>query len=103
PVGWLQPLTQRAAGRADTTIEPRTNYTVVRLQQDLRGGQSGVGVLFTGVNRGLDAATAPFLRRDAYVGAVDTRHRFAHATYEVGASPAFSRGAGPPQGIAAAP
>src|SRR5712691_7504595 len=48
-------LTHRVAGRADTTIEPRTNYTVVRLQQDLRGGQSGVGVIFTGVNRGLDA------------------------------------------------
>ena len=100
-VGVLEALTQRAAGRADTTIEPRTNYTVVRLQQDLRGGQSGVGVLFTGVNRGLDAATAPFLRRDAYVGAVDTRHRFAHATYEVGASLDFSRVAGTPQAIAA--
>src|SRR5207247_6100481 len=62
-VGVLEAFTQRAAGRADTTIEPRTNYTGVRLQQDLRGGQSGAGVLFTGVNRGLHAAAAPFLPR----------------------------------------
>ena len=100
-VGVLEAFTQRAAGRADTTIEPRTNYTVVRLQQDLRGGQSGVGVLFTGVNRGLDAASAPFLRREAYAGAVDARHRFAHATYEVGGSIDVSRVAGSPQAIAA--
>src|SRR3989442_13911932 len=66
-------MTQRAAGRADTTIEPRTNYTVVRLQQDLRGGQTGVGVLFTGVNRGLDAASAPFLRRERDRGAGGAR------------------------------
>src|SRR5207245_275267 len=75
-VGVLEALTQRAVGRADTTIEPRTNYTVVRLQRDLRGGQSGVGLLFTGVDRALDAATAPLLRREAYVGALDARHRF---------------------------
>src|SRR5437016_5812572 len=102
-VGVPESFTQRAAGRADTTIEPRTNYTVVRLQQDLRGGQSGVGVLFTGVNRGLDAASAPFLRREAYAGAVDARHRFAHATYEVGGSIDVGRVAGSAQAVPAPP
>src|SRR5207247_6648460 len=88
-VGVLEAFTQRAAGRADTTIEPRTNYTVVRLQQDLRRRQSGVGVLFTGVNRGLDAATAPFLRRGADLGAVGTRARLPARTIQVGARARF--------------
>ena len=99
-VGVLEAMTQRVAGRADTTIEPRTNYSVVRLQQDLRGGGSGVGIIFTGVNRDLDPVTAPLLRREAYVGAVDARHRFAHATYELGASLDVSRVEGSPQAIA---
>src|SRR5437879_9025859 len=50
-VGALEALTERAAGRADTTIEPQTNYSVLRLQQDLRGSESGVGLLFTAANR----------------------------------------------------
>src|SRR5712692_7983513 len=100
-VGILEALTQRVVGRADTTIEPRTNYSVVRLQRDLRGGQSGVGLLFTGVDRALDAPTAPLLRREAYVGALDARHRFANATYELSASLDVSRVAGTRQAIAA--
>ena len=99
-VGVLEAMTQRVAGRADTTIEPRTNYSVVRLQQDLRGGGSGVGIIFTGVNRDLDPVTAPLLRREAYVGALDARHRFAHATYELAASLDASRVEGSPQAIA---
>src|SRR5437899_7010092 len=100
-VGVLEALTERAAGRADTTIEPQTNYSVLRLQQDLRGSASGVGLLFTAVNRALDPASEPFMRRNAYVGALDTRHRFAHGTYEVSASLDVSRVAGPAQAIAA--
>jgi hypothetical protein len=100
-VGALEALTVRAAGRADTTIEPQTNYSVLRLQQDLRHGEGGVGLLFTGVNRALDPASAPFMRRNAYVGALDTRHRFAHGTYEVSASLDVSRVAGSAPAIAA--
>jgi hypothetical protein len=100
-IGVLEAVTQRATGRADTTIEPRTNYSVVRLQRDLRGGQSGVGLLFTGVDRALDAVTDTLLRREAYVGALDARHRFANATYEISASLDVSRVAGTRQAIAA--
>src|SRR2546428_12132862 len=91
-VGVLEALTQRAVGRADTTIEPRTNYSVVRLQQDLRGGQSGVGLLFTGVDRALDPATAPLLRREADAGGLGAPHRLAHAPHEI--SPSLDPGPG---------
>src|SRR5438093_3001098 len=79
-VGALEALTERAAGRADTTIEPQTNYSVLRLQQDLRGSESGVGLLFTAVNRALDPASEPFMRRNAYVGALDTRRSEEHTS-----------------------
>src|SRR2546422_2992237 len=79
----------------------RSNYSVLRLQQDLRGSESGVGLLFTAVNRALDPASEPFMRRNAYVGALDTRHRFAHGTYEVSASLDVSRVAGAAQADAA--
>ncbi len=63
-------------GRArDTTIEPATNFTVLRLQQDLRGGEQHRRAMLTGVNRNNDAFTSPYLSRSAYVGAVDFLHR----------------------------
>jgi hypothetical protein len=98
-VGLLEAMTQRAVGPAGATLEPRTNYTVARLQQDLRGGQSGIGVIFTGVNRDLDRWSDTLLRSSAYVGAVDMRHRFAHARYELTASLDVSRVAGTPQAM----
>ena len=83
-----------------TTIEPRTNYALVRLQQDLRDGQSGFGVIGTAVNRALDAWTTGALRSAAYVGGSDFRHRFADGTYELSGSVTASRVEGSPATIA---
>src|SRR5687768_2678671 len=74
--GFLDAITQREVGTSDQTIEPMTNYAVGRLQQDLRDGQTGVGLMVTGVNRDIDDATSPFLRSSAYTGGIDLRHRF---------------------------
>jgi hypothetical protein len=82
-VAALEALTLREAGVDDRTIEPTTNYAVTRLQQDFRNGESNAGVMFTAVNRALDQSSEPYLRRDAYVGALDLRHRFADGTYEI--------------------
>ncbi len=75
-LGLLDAVTQRVGGAAGATLEPATNYAVLRAQQDLRQGESNVGILVTGVNRDLDSWTASYLRREAYVGAADFRHRF---------------------------
>ena len=62
-------------------VEPATNYGVVRLQRDLRGGRSAIGVMGTATNRfGLRGAAADTLRSAAYAGALDFRHRFGGAT-----------------------
>jgi hypothetical protein len=55
--------------RADRLIEPLTSYNVVRLQRDILGGTSNVGVLGTSVVRERDA--------DALTGGIDYNIRWA--------------------------
>ena len=99
-IGAVDAITQRAHGVADSTIEPFTNYSVVRAQQDFRNGQSGIGFLGTAVNRSLDPATEGYLRSHAYVGAIDFRHRFSKGRYELSGSLDLSTVAGSPSAIA---
>ena len=99
-VGVLDAVTQRAASPLGETMEPTTNYAVVRTQQDFRNGESGVGMMFTAVNRNLDQWSRDFLRRSAYVGALDFRHRFLHTHYEIKGSLDLSRVAGSDSAIA---
>src|SRR5262245_1678147 len=75
-VGALEAVTQREQGASDLTIEPASNYGVLRLQQDLNHHKSGAGLIFTSVNRSLDDASRDQLRRSAYVGGLDARHQF---------------------------
>lgn len=85
-VGALTAFTEREVGTLDRTMEPQTGYGVLRLQQDLRNGQSGVGVMLTAVDRGNDRWTDNVLRNEAYTAGVDLRHRFARNNYELAAS-----------------
>jgi len=82
-VGAVEAITGRESGAESRTTEPRTSYTVLRAQQELRSGKSHVGFIATGVNRALDEWSADYLRRDAYVVGADTRHRFGKSQYEV--------------------
>ncbi|MGH7530005.1 MAG: DUF5916 domain-containing protein [Gemmatimonadales bacterium] len=100
-IGALDAVTHRVRGTGGATIEPTTNYGVLRLRQDLRGGESSVGGIVTAVNRDNDAWTAPYLHSSAYVGALDFRHRFPGGRYELSAALGFSRVAGSAQAIAA--
>ena len=81
-------------------MEPQTNYFVGRLQQDLRNGESGVGLMLTGVDRALDQWSDPYLRRAAYTGGVDFRHRFWAGRYEVRGFVAGTRVSGSAAAIA---
>ena len=73
-----------------TLIEPRTLYGVLRASQDFRKGESGIGTMFTLVNRDLDDASALRLRRQALTGGIDARHRVAGGRYSLAASLATS-------------
>ena len=100
-LGLLDAVTQRVGGAGGTTLEPATNYGVLRVQQDLRQGETNVGVLATAVNRDLDTWSDAFLRRDAYVGAVDFRHRFPGKRFQLSGEFDLSRVSGSADAIAA--
>jgi hypothetical protein len=84
--GVLNATTDHVLSPGDTTFEPRTNYAVARMRQDLRGGNTTLGAIVTAVNRGVDRWTSPYLPSNAYVGALDFRHRFLKQTYEISGS-----------------
>jgi hypothetical protein len=88
-LGTLFAVTGREAV-GPTMIEPQTEYGVFRASQDFRNGESGIGTIFTAVNRQLDDAAALRLRREALTGGVDARHRFANGRYRVAAAFAAS-------------
>jgi hypothetical protein len=100
-VGFLNAITQRELGSEGRTIEPQTNYLVTRLQQDLRGGNSGVGLMLTATNRSLDGDTRAYLRESAYAFGADARHRFWGNNYQLSGSAVFSRVAGSEESILA--
>jgi len=100
-IGVLDAVTQHVTGVGGVTIEPTTNYGVLRLRQDLRGGESSIGGIVTAVNRDNDSFTVPYLRRSAYVGATDFRHRFRGGRFEISGSLDLSRMTGSASAIAA--
>lgn len=99
-VGFLDAITQREAGTELRTIEPQTNYAVLRLQQDLRGGNSGVGLMLTNTARQNDEWTNDILRSNAWTGGLDARHRFASNRWQLSGQLAGSYVTGSARAIA---
>ena len=105
-IGLLDAVTQRVDGVTPLngqlpSIEPRTNYGVLRLQRDHSDGQGDMGLMLTAVNRSLDPGGAPYLRDAAYTGGIDLRRRFFSNNYEVRSFVATSDVRGTPAAIAA--
>ncbi|MBY0489333.1 MAG: carbohydrate binding family 9 domain-containing protein [Gemmatimonadaceae bacterium] len=99
-VGLLDAVTGEARGVQQRTIEPQTNYAVVRLQQDLRGGNSGVGLMLTNTARQTDQWTRDVLRDNAWTGGLDARHRFAGNRWQLTGQLSGSHVSGTAQAIA---
>src|SRR5690606_37301220 len=97
--GVLDALTEDVTGVDDRTVEPRTNYAVVRAQQDLRGGDAGVSLMGTAVNRSLDPFTDPYLHKSAYAAGATFRNRFWNRNYELAGQVAASRVTGTAESI----
>ncbi|MBC8086372.1 MAG: carbohydrate binding family 9 domain-containing protein [Phycisphaerae bacterium] len=101
-IGMLSSVTNRErGGPAQQTLEPQSSYTIARVSQDLRGGQSGIGGMVTMTRRALDNWTENSLRRNAYTGGIDFRHRFFKNNYEFTAYVAGSSVDGTANSIAA--
>jgi hypothetical protein len=98
-LGILDAVTEREMG-GGAELEPRSNYFVARLNQELRAGRTALGGMLTAVNRDLAPESEPFLRRSAYTGGVDFRHQFADQNYEFSGYAAASSVQGSAQAIA---
>lgn len=72
--------------RRERLIEPLTSYSAVRLQRDVLGGSSNVGLLATGVLREAD--------EDAFTGGVDYKIRWDRNRFEWNGSWALTRAPG---------
>lgn len=83
--------TPAGPGLEERTVEPMTNFAVMSAQQDLRGGDAGISLIGTAVNRTLDQWTENFMHRDAYAGGATFRNRFGKRNYEVAGQLAMSR------------
>jgi hypothetical protein len=99
-LGVVDAVTNNSRDALGQTLQPTTNYGGLRLTQDFRKGESGIGVMVTAVNRSVDQWTEDFLRKSAYVGAFNFRHRFRGGRYQLTGSLDFSRVAGTPAVIA---
>ncbi len=97
-VGVMDAVTQRQSGIQNITIEPASNYGVFRITQDLRNGETGIGLIVTTVNRSLDDSTRTLLRSSADVIGFNLRHRFLHM-YQFQAAITGSRVSGTPQAM----
>src|SRR5437660_6825755 len=99
-IGVLDAVTQHVTDLNSKTVEPTSNYGVVRLRQDLRGGETSTAAIITALNRHNEPRTSPQVRGSAYVGAMDFRHRFPGGRYEISGSVDLSRVAGTDSAIA---
>ncbi|MFW6199836.1 MAG: DUF5916 domain-containing protein, partial [Gemmatimonadota bacterium] len=99
-IGVLNAVTAEEVARVETgsgsrvqePVEPRTNYSVARVQKDFRDGFSALGLMATATARDRGVADALELHRAALTGGLDLRHRFGEAgDYQVSGSLMGSR------------
>ena len=97
--GALDAVTPDVNGLNRRTVEPLTNFALLRAQQDLRGGDADISLIATAVSRSVDEWTDPFMHRAAYAGGATFRNRFGKRNYEVAGHFAVSHVVGTPQAI----
>jgi hypothetical protein len=98
-LGALAAVTNEVSA-GDATLEPRTHYGALRASQDFRKGESGIGLMFTGVDRQLGDVTSRFLRGSAITGGIDARHRMMNGTLRLGGAIAASQVSGSSEAMA---
>ncbi len=96
-LGVLDALTAResaaiafSGGNRNETVEPLTNYFMLRAQQDLNEGKTVLGAMVTAVHRDISDPQLDFLHRQAYSGGVDIYHSWKNRRFHVSAKTVFS-------------
>lgn len=74
------------AGGGRFVVEPRASFAVARAQHDFRAGRSGIGVMFTHVNRSRsDSLVASVIPTSANAVAVTSQHQTPDGNYRLSA------------------
>jgi hypothetical protein len=96
-LGVLESLTARSQAalsfngqNRNETVEPLTNYFMLRAQQDLKEGKTIIGAMVTAVNRDIQDPALDFLHSSAYSGGIDFFHTWKNSSYYVTANTVFS-------------
>jgi len=85
--------------RRQETIEPFTNYFVLRLQQDIKKGDTIIGGMLTSTLRNLDDDHLDYLHKSAYTGGIDFLHTWKEKTYYFTLTTVFSHVRGSKEAI----
>lgn len=68
-------------GKRKIAVEPMTNYTVARVQQDINEGNALIGGMFTSTNRFINDPQFNYLHNNAYSAGVDFTQNFNDRNY----------------------
>jgi hypothetical protein len=107
-IGILDSLTSSESAGIDflgerrlETVEPMTNYFVMRLQKDYNKGKTIIGGMLTAANRFISDADTHlnFLHRAAYTGGFDFSHHWKNKTYVFSIKTVFSHVRGDKEAI----
>jgi hypothetical protein len=106
-IGVIESITREVKAEIDSdgdrsyqVIEPLTNYSLVRVQKDIREGTTIIGGAVTSTIRKLDGTDLDWLHKDATTGGIDFAQYFKDRNYKLGASFFFSNVRGTADAIA---
>jgi hypothetical protein len=92
-IGILESVTQKEYAKVSKAgvenkevVEPLTNYSVIRFQQDFNEGNTVLGVIGTGVHRNIDHQSLEYLHDAAYSGGLDLLHQWDNKKWRLNAS-----------------
>jgi hypothetical protein len=109
-IGVLEALTAEEKARTASStgvdqgalsVEPLTNYGVVRARKDMREGAGQIGFAFTTVHRDVSDAVFESLARSAYSGGIDFTQRFNNNAYSIDGIFSFAHIEGEPAAMLA--
>jgi hypothetical protein len=91
-IGVLQSITDNesasfySSGLTKTIkVEPLSNYTIARVQQDFKQGNTILGGIITSANRFINDSALKFMNRNAYTGGIDLLHQWNEKEFYVDA------------------
>ena len=105
-IGIMDAVTARERAEIDLngnrrfeTVEPMTNYFMVRVQKDFNDGASNIGGIVTNTIRDIDDVRLDFLNQSAITGGLDFTHQWKDRTYFLTLKTVFSHVRGSEEAI----